>query len=118
MLAYIAPHQRLTDRQNTHNRPLSQTWQDHLLLMHPQVLLVCQHFYSHYQALAKSEGSTLATHSIEDAINNPNRSIPEYLAFDAATKSAKLLEWPSMTQISWPIEIDMHEVCDFLAHAQ
>lgn len=58
-----------------------------------------------------------AMKSIQEALDNPNRSVPEYLDLDASAKSGSLREIPSLTQISWPLEIDLHEVCDFLAHA-
>lgn len=54
--------------------------------------------------------------AVSEAIENPMRAVPEYLSIDAPHFSGQLLALPSTDQISWPLEIDMHEICDFLAH--
>lgn len=53
--------------------------------------------------------------AIKDAIENPNRSVPEY--FEAGSFSGKLLAKPVQEQMPWPIEINLPEICDFLAHS-
>lgn len=53
---------------------------------------------------------------IQDGINNPMRSVPEYLSVDQENCIGQLLARPTIEQMPWPIEIDLHEVCDFLAH--
>lgn len=54
--------------------------------------------------------------SIIEALDNPARSVPEYLSLDVAKQSGQLLALPLPEQMPWPIEINMSEICDFLAH--
>lgn len=56
---------------------------------------------------------------IKQSQESPMRSVPEYLSTDAAKMSGQLLALPSLDQIkgNWPIEIEVAEICDFLAHA-
>ncbi len=44
------------------------------------------------------------------------RDVPEYLSLDADKQSGQLLAKPAPDQLPWPIEINLPEVCDFLAH--
>lgn len=53
---------------------------------------------------------------IKNAIESPNRSVPEYLSSDPAALSGQLLTKPVPEQMPWPIEIDLAGICDFLAH--
>jgi len=53
---------------------------------------------------------------IKEALDNPSRSIPDYLSQDAATFSGKLVARPMPEQMPWPLEINLHEICDFLSH--
>lgn len=52
--------------------------------------------------------------AIKEAIDNPNRSVPEYLHSDGM--SGKLMQRPMAEQMPWPLEINLHDICDFLAH--
>ena len=52
--------------------------------------------------------------AIKEAIDNPNRSVPEYLHTDGM--SGKLMQRPMQEQMPWPLEINLHDICDFLAH--
>lgn len=51
------------------------------------------------------------------AMDNPNRSVPEYLSLEDGNYAGKLLEKPQVEQLPWPIEIRLPEICDFLAHS-
>lgn len=53
---------------------------------------------------------------IKDAIDSSARTVPDYLTFDAANFSGQLVAKPLPEQMPWPIEINLHEICDFLAH--
>lgn len=54
--------------------------------------------------------------SVGEALELPSRSVPEYLSLDKENFSGQLLAAPSPEQISWPVEISLPEICDFLAH--
>lgn len=53
--------------------------------------------------------------SIQEAING-NRDVPGYLSSDPTRFSGQLMTKPGLDQISWPIEIKLPEICDFLEH--
>lgn len=53
---------------------------------------------------------------IKESILNSGKDVPEYLALDAEAMSGQLLAMPMMDQMPWPIEVNVPEVCDFLAH--
>ncbi len=54
--------------------------------------------------------------SVLAAIDLPSRAVPDFYQVDADRLSGKMLSYPEIDQIPLPIEIDIHEVCDFLAH--
>lgn len=54
---------------------------------------------------------------IKESILNTGKDVPEYLALDAEAMSGQLLAMPMMDQMPWPIEVNVPEVCDFLAHS-
>lgn len=54
--------------------------------------------------------------AISAALDNPAHTIPEYLSIDRDQFSGQLLAMPAPEQMPWPIEINLHEICDFLAH--
>ena len=54
--------------------------------------------------------------AIIDALDNPARTVPEYLSCDREHFSGQLLADPVQEQMPWPIEINLPEICDFLAH--
>lgn len=54
--------------------------------------------------------------AIDAALDNPNRSVPDYLAADRGNFSGQLLAKPNLEQMPWPVEINLPEICDFLAH--
>ncbi len=56
-----------------------------------------------------------AVKAIVEALNG-SRSVPEYLSHDPAHFSGQLLAMPLTDQLPWPIEINLPEICDFLAH--
>lgn len=53
---------------------------------------------------------------VADALESPMRSVPEYLSLDKDHFSGQLMAWPSFEQIPLPIEVNLPEICDFLAH--
>ena len=54
---------------------------------------------------------------INEGIDSPQRSVPEYLSFDKEHYSGQLLALPLQEQMPWPIEISLPVICDFLAHS-
>jgi small subunit ribosomal protein S4 len=54
--------------------------------------------------------------AIGEALDNPARVVPEYLSLDRDHFSGQLLAMPTQEQLPWPIEINLPEICDFLAH--
>jgi len=54
--------------------------------------------------------------SVVDGLHSPMRSVPEYLSQDSDRRTGQLLAKPTHEQMPWPIEIGLHEICDFLAH--
>lgn len=53
---------------------------------------------------------------VKDAIDSSSRALPEYLSFDSNGLSGQLVAKPLPEQMPWPIEINLPEICDFLAH--
>lgn len=53
---------------------------------------------------------------IQEAIESPMRTVPDYLSQDTAHFSGQLLALPMVEQMPWPLEINLPEICDFLAH--
>lgn len=56
--------------------------------------------------------------SIADSLDNSNRNVPDYLTLDRDQFSGQLLAAPLPEQVAghWPLEINLHDICDFLAH--
>lgn len=54
--------------------------------------------------------------AVNEALDNPSRSIPEYYTLDRDGFSGQLLASPIPEQMPWPIELNLHDICDFLAH--
>jgi small subunit ribosomal protein S4 len=54
--------------------------------------------------------------AINNALDNSTRAIPEYLSQDRTAFSGQLVNKPAIDQLPWPIEINIAEICDFLAH--
>ncbi len=55
--------------------------------------------------------------AISDAMDSPLRTVPEYLSLEQGNFSGSLLALPSIEQMPWPIELQLPEICDFLAHS-
>jgi small subunit ribosomal protein S4 len=51
------------------------------------------------------------------ALDSSNLTVPDYLVLDRENFSGQMLSAPLPEQMPWPIEINLHEVCDFLAHS-
>jgi small subunit ribosomal protein S4 len=54
--------------------------------------------------------------AINESLDSSMRSVPEYLSLDREHFSGQLLVKPMPEQMPWPIEINLPEICDFLAH--
>jgi len=54
--------------------------------------------------------------AIGEALDNPSRVVPDYLTLDRDHFSGQLVAMPVPEQMPWPIEINLPEICDFLAH--
>lgn len=54
--------------------------------------------------------------AINESLDVTRREVPEYLALNRENFSGELLVMPALDQLPWPIEINLPEVCDFLAH--
>lgn len=60
----------------------------------------------------KSRKNTL----INESLGNAARTVPDYLTLDEKSFSGQLVSKPEPDQISHPFEINLPEICDFLAH--
>lgn len=56
--------------------------------------------------------------AIVESLDHPSRELPEYLSLDREKFSGTLLALPMVEQISWPLEVALAEICDFLAHTK
>lgn len=54
--------------------------------------------------------------AVNEALDNPSRNVPEYFTLDRDGFSGQLLASPTPEQMPWPIELNLHDICDFLAH--
>jgi len=52
---------------------------------------------------------------INEALDS-SRDIPEYITLDRDKYSGQLAAMPAVEQLPWPLEVNLPEVCDFLAH--
>lgn len=55
--------------------------------------------------------------AISEALDNPSRNIPEYFTLDRDAFSGQMMALPLPEQMPWPIELNLPEICDFLAHS-
>lgn len=53
---------------------------------------------------------------INESLDNTSREVPEYLSLERDQFSGKLNALPLHEQMPWPIELNLAEICDFLAH--
>lgn len=54
--------------------------------------------------------------AVNEALDNSMRDVPEYLELHRNNFSGQLLNLPLVESMPWPLEINLPEVCDFLAH--
>ena len=54
---------------------------------------------------------------IKEAMESSLREVPAYLTLDPTHFSGQYVERPNLEGVSWPIEIKIAEICDFLAHS-
>ncbi|KAF3361700.1 30S ribosomal protein S4 [Chlamydiales bacterium STE3] len=54
--------------------------------------------------------------AVNESLDLPTRNVPEYLSLDRGNFSGQLTSAPIPEQMPWPIEINLPEICDFLAH--
>ncbi|MGK5594143.1 MAG: 30S ribosomal protein S4 [Parachlamydiaceae bacterium] len=62
------------------------------------------------------KGKSHKMKAINESLDLPTRNVPEYLSLDRGNFSGQLTSLPLPEQMPWPIEIDLHKICDFLAH--
>lgn len=55
--------------------------------------------------------------AINEALDNPSRNVPEYFTLDRNGFSGQMMAIPLQEQMPWPIELNLPEICDFLAHS-
>lgn len=55
---------------------------------------------------------------VKRALEVASREVPAYLSLDAANFQGQLMAMPEYEQIigCWPLEVNVPEICDFLAH--
>jgi len=53
---------------------------------------------------------------VQAALDGSMHTVPEYLSQDKEHFSGQLLAKPAPEQMPWPVEINLPEICDFLAH--
>lgn len=53
--------------------------------------------------------------SIKDSLDS-SRPSPDYLTLNKDDFSGQIMAMPSLEQMPWPIEINLPDICDFLAH--
>ena len=53
---------------------------------------------------------------VQEAVDSPIRTVPDYLRLDKDKFSGQLLAEPLQEQIPWPLELRVADICDFLAH--
>lgn len=53
---------------------------------------------------------------INESLENTAHEVPSYFSLEKESYSGQLLAYPTIEQLPWPIEINLPEVCDFLAH--
>lgn len=53
---------------------------------------------------------------VKEAMDSSQRNVPEYFSADHEHFTGQLLARPTVGQLPWPIEINLPEICDFLAH--
>ncbi len=54
--------------------------------------------------------------AVNEAMENVVREVPEYISVDKDNYSGQLVSMPMLEQLPWPLEINLPEICDFLAH--
>ena len=54
--------------------------------------------------------------AINDALDNSNRTLPDYLTVDRDQFCGQLMASPLPEQMPWPLELNLPDICDFLAH--
>lgn len=53
---------------------------------------------------------------VNEALESPMREVPEYLSLEKDKYSGQLVQLPQPESMPWPLEINLPEICDFLAH--
>jgi small subunit ribosomal protein S4 len=54
--------------------------------------------------------------AINESLENTMHEVPAYCSLDKESYSGQLMAVPTIDQLPFPIEINLPEVCDFLAH--
>lgn len=53
---------------------------------------------------------------INESLENTMHEVPAYCSLDKENYSGQMMALPTIEQLPWPLEINLPEVCDFLAH--
>jgi small subunit ribosomal protein S4 len=54
--------------------------------------------------------------TVQESLEDGRRNVPEYLSVEPGKFSGSLLAYPEPDSISFPLEINVPVICDFLAH--
>src|SRR5690606_4834695 len=54
--------------------------------------------------------------AVNESLENSSREVPGVLSTKKETDSGQLVARAEVDQLPWPLEINLPEVCDFLAH--
>jgi small subunit ribosomal protein S4 len=53
---------------------------------------------------------------VNESLDSPLHTVPDYLSLERDAFSGTLTALPMLEQLPWPIELNLPEICDFLAH--
>jgi small subunit ribosomal protein S4 len=53
---------------------------------------------------------------INESLENTMHEVPAYCSLDKENYCGQMMALPTIQELPWPIEINLPEVCDFLAH--
>jgi len=53
---------------------------------------------------------------VAESIDGPHRTVPAYLSCDTAQFSGQFASRPTLEEVPHPVELNIAEICDFLAH--
>ena len=54
---------------------------------------------------------------VAEAVDGPHRTVPAYLSCDTSAFSGQFVSRPTLEEIPLPVDLNIAEICDFLAHS-